>query len=136
MLLKVFKEHNKKYRELLNKNVVLGTVLKYERAARYLEEFMKVKYHFSDIRLKSINLEFVKEEELNKLIEKDFTITRMEVARDIFVFCSLTGLAFTDVQHSTPEHIFRTWMVAFGFAKHGKRRIICATYLYLIFHLN
>lgn len=107
MLLEVFKEHNKKYRELLNKDVVLGTVLRYERTARYLEEFMKVKYHFSDIPLKSINLEFVKEEELNKLIEKDFTITRMEEARDIFVFCGLTGLAFTDVQHLTPEHIFR-----------------------------
>lgn len=165
MLLEVFKEHNKKYRELLNKDVVLGTVLRYERTARYLEEFMKAKYHFSDIPLKSINLEFVKEfehfiktekgcaqnatvkylknfkkiirhalsnkwidgdpfaeihfrqtasnreflteEELNKLIEKDFTIPRMEVVRDIFVFCSLTGLAFTDVQHLTPEHIFR-----------------------------
>ena len=47
------------------------------------------------------------EEELNKLIEKEFTIPRMEVVRDIFVFCSLTGLAFTDVQHLKPEHIFR-----------------------------
>ena len=47
------------------------------------------------------------QEELNKLIEKEFTIPRMEVVRDIFVFCSLTGLAFTDVQHLKPEHIFR-----------------------------
>lgn len=165
MLLEVFREHNKKYRELLDKDVVLGTVLRYERTVRYLEEFMKEKYRFSDIPLKDINHEFVKEfehfiktekdcaqnatvkylknlkkiirnalvnkwmdddpfveirfhqtasnreflteEELNKLIEKDFTIPRMEVVRDIFVFCSLTGLAFTDVQHLTPEHIFR-----------------------------
>lgn len=165
MLLEVFREHNKKYRELLDKDVVLGTVLRYERTVRYLEEFMKEKYHISDIPLKNINQEFVKEfehfiktekdcaqnatvkylknlkkiirnalvnkwmdddpfveirfhqtasnreflteEELNKLIEKEFTIPRMEVVRDIFVFCSLTGLAFTDVQHLTPEHIFR-----------------------------
>ena len=165
MLLEVFREHNKKYRELLDKDVVLGTVLRYERTVRYLEEFMKEKYRFSDIPLKNINQEFVKEfehfiktekdcaqnatvkylknlkkiirnalvnkwmdddpfveirfhqtasnreflteEELNKLIEKEFTILRMEVVRDIFVFCSLTGLAFTDVQHLTPEHIFR-----------------------------
>lgn len=165
MLLEVFREHNKKYRELLDKDVVLGTVLRYERTVRYLEEFMKEKYRFSDIPLKDINHEFVKEfehfiktkkdcaqnatvkylknlkkiirnalvnkwmdddpfveirfhqtasnreflteEELNKLIEKEFTIPRMEVVRDIFVFCSLTGLAFTDVQHLTPEHIFR-----------------------------
>ncbi|WP_278625705.1 site-specific integrase [Parabacteroides gordonii] len=165
MLLEVFREHNKKYRELLDKDVVLGTVLRYERTVRYLEEFMKEKYRFSDIPLKNINQEFVKEfehfiktekdcaqnatvkylknlkkiirnalvnkwmdddpfveirfhqtasnreflteEELNKLIEKDLTIPRMEVVRDIFVFCSLTGLAFTDVQHLKPEHIFR-----------------------------
>lgn len=165
MLLEVFREHNKKYRELLDKDVVLGTVLRYERTVRYLEEFMKEKYRFSDIPLKDINHEFVKEfehfiktekdcaqnatvkylknlkkiirnalvnkwmdddpfveirfhqtagnreflteEELNKLIEKEFTIPRMEVVRDIFVFCSLTGLAFTDVQHLKPEHIFR-----------------------------
>ena len=165
MLLEVFREHNKKYRELLDKDVVLGTVLRYERTVRYLEEFMKEKYRFSDISLKNINQEFVKEfehfiktekdcaqnatvkylknlkkiirnalvnkwmdddpfveirfhqtasnreflteEELNKLIEKEFTIPRMEVVRDIFVFCSLTGLAFTDVQHLKPEHIFR-----------------------------
>ena len=165
MLLEVFREHNKKYRELLDKDVVLGTVLRYERTVRYLEEFMKEKYRFSDIPLKNINQEFVKEfehfiktekdcaqnatvkylknlkkiirnalvnkwmdddpfveirfhqtasnreflteEELNKLIEKEFTIPRMEVVRDIFVFCSLTGLAFTDVQHLKPEHIFR-----------------------------
>lgn len=165
MLLEVFREHNKKYRELLDKDVVLGTVLRYERTARYLEEFMKEKYRFSDIPLKNINQEFVKEfehfiktekdcaqnatvkylknlkkiirnalvnkwmdddpfveirfhqtasnreflteEELNKLIKKEFTILRMEVVRDIFVFCSLTGLAFTDVQHLKPEHIFR-----------------------------
>lgn len=164
MLLEVFREHNKKYRELLDKDVVLGTVLRYERTVRYLEEFMKEKYRFSDIPLKNINQEFVKEfehfiktekdcaqnatvkylknlkkiirnalvnkwmdddpfveirfhqtasnreflteEELNKLIDKDFTIPRMEIVRDIFVFCSLTGLAFTDVQHLTPEHIF------------------------------
>lgn len=165
MLLEVFREHNKKYRELLDKDVVLGTVLRYERTVRYLEEFMKEKYRFSDIPLKNINQEFVKEfehfiktekdcaqnatvkylknlkkiirnalvnkwmdddpfveirfhqtasnreflteEELNKLIEKEFTILRMEVVRDIFVFCSLTGLAFTDMQHLKPEHIFR-----------------------------
>lgn len=165
MLLEVFREHNKKYRELLDKDVVLGTVLRYERTVRYLEEFMKEKYHFSDIPLKNINQEFVKEfehfiktekdcaqnatvkylknlkkiirnalvnkwmdddpfveirfhqtasnreflteEELNKLIEKEFTIPRMEIVRDIFVFCSLTGLAFTDVQHLKSEHIFR-----------------------------
>lgn len=165
MLLEVFREHNKKYRELLDKDVVLGTVLRYERTVRYLEEFMKEKYRFSDIPLKNINQEFVKEfehfiktekdcaqnatvkylknlkkiirnalvnkwmdddpfveirfhqtasnreflteEELNKLIEKEFTIPRMEVVRDIFVFCIYTGLAFSDVKDLSPEHLVK-----------------------------
>ncbi len=71
MLLEVFKKHNKKYRELLDKDVVLGTVLRYERTVRYLEEFMKAKHHLSDIPLKNINLEFVKEFEHFIKTEKD-----------------------------------------------------------------
>lgn len=36
MLLEVFREHNRKYRELMGKDYVAGTVLRYERTARYL----------------------------------------------------------------------------------------------------
>lgn len=39
---------------------------------------------------------------------KEFTIPRLEVVRDIFVFCCMTGLAFSDVQHLTPQHIIRS----------------------------
>lgn len=35
MLLEVFKEHNTKYRELIGKDVVKATVLRYERTVRY-----------------------------------------------------------------------------------------------------
>lgn len=45
------------------------------------------------------------EEELNAIINKKFDIQRLETVRDIFVFCALSGLAFTDAQHLTPEHI-------------------------------
>ena len=89
------------------------------------DPFVEIRFHQT-----ASNREFLTEEELNKLIEKEFTIPRMEIVRDIFVFCSLTGLAFTDVQHLKPEH---TWTVVIGFAKQGKRQIICAIYLYSIF---
>ena len=36
MLLEVFREHNRKYRELMGKDYVAGTVLRYERTAKYL----------------------------------------------------------------------------------------------------
>lgn len=163
MLLEVFRDHNKKYRELMGKDYVEGTVLRYERTVRYLEEMLMIKYNLKDIPLKDINNAFIlefehfvkvtkgcaqnatvkylknlkkvvrlalankwieddpfydihfhqtqsnraflTEEELNLIIKKDFDIPRLEVVRDIFVFCSLTGLAFTDVQHLTPDHI-------------------------------
>lgn len=41
MLLEVFREHNRKYRELMGKDYVAGTVLRYERTARYLEELLQ-----------------------------------------------------------------------------------------------
>ena len=175
MLLEVFREHNKKYRELMGKDYVEGTVLRYERTVRYLEEMLLIKYNLKDIPLKDVNNAFIlefehfvkatkgcaqnatvkylknlkkvvrlalankwieddpfydihfhqtqsnraflTEEELNLIIKKDFGIPRLEVVRDIFVFCSLTGLAFTDVQHLTPGHISQDNMGAYWIRK-------------------
>lgn len=163
MLLEVFKEHNIKYRELIGKDVVKATVLRYERTVRYLEEFLKKEYQLNDIPLYNINHEFISnfeffiktekncaqnatvkylknlkkiiilaltnkwmtdnpfsgirfkqtqsnreflsEEELHIIMEKKFKIPRLEIVRDIFVFCCLSGLAFTDIKHLRPEHI-------------------------------
>ena len=165
MLLEVFREHNRKYRELMGKNYVAGTVLRYERTARYLEELLQKEYGMNDIPLKEINHEFITkfehyvktekscaqnaavkylknlkkiikaalvnkwitddpfleihfkqtrtnrafltEEELGILLKKEFTIPRLQTVRDIFVFCALTGLAFTDVQHLRHDHIIK-----------------------------
>ena len=60
MLLSVFEEQNKKYRELLGKDYVLGTVLRYEKTVKYLSEFIKLKYQIADIPLKNIDNAFVK----------------------------------------------------------------------------
>lgn len=165
MLLEVFREHNRKYRELMGKDYVAGTVLRYERTARYLEELLQKEYGMNDIPLKEINHEFITkfehyvktekscaqnaavkylknlkkiikaalvnkwitddpfleihfkqtrtnrafltEEELGILLKKEFTIPRLQTVRDIFVFCALTGLAFTDVQHLKHDHIIK-----------------------------
>lgn len=63
---------------------------------------------FFDIQFKytPTNREFLVEEEIRLLLEKEFSIPRLEVVRDIFVFCCFSGLAFTDVQHLRAEHIF------------------------------
>lgn len=163
MLLEVFDEHNRKCRKLLGKDYVLGSILRFERTARYLKEFLKKEYNLSDIPFKEINQAFITnfehfirsekncaqnatvkylkiikriikqalvnkwmdtdpyigvhlwqtktnrdfllEEEIILLLNKHFPIERLEIVKDIFVFSSFTGLAFTDVQHLTPNHI-------------------------------
>ena len=164
MLREVFREENEKYRQLLEiGDVVLGTVLRYERTERYLGEFMQKNYNTEDLPIRTIdnkfvrdfhlflkvekkaeqntankycknlkkiirlaldngwievnpfqgirftakaaNREFLNEKELSILMNKEFDIERLNVVRDIFVFCSLTGLAFSDVTALKPEHI-------------------------------
>jgi site-specific recombinase XerD len=53
------------------------------------------------------NTEFLTQEELERLINKDFSIQRLAQVRDIFVFCTFTGLAFTDVQQLAPQHLIK-----------------------------
>ena len=43
----------------MNKEYAEGTVLRYERTARYLKEFISEQYKLADIPLKSINYEFI-----------------------------------------------------------------------------
>lgn len=164
MLREVFRHENAKYRQLLEiGDVVLGTVLRYERTERYIGEFMKKNYNVEDMPFRAIDNEFVRnfhiflkvdkkaeqntankycknlkkivrlaldnnwmevnpfqgikfsakattreflsEKELTTLMKKDFEVERLNVVRDIFVFCSLTGLAFSDVAALRPEHI-------------------------------
>ncbi|GHV51683.1 tyrosine recombinase [Bacteroidia bacterium] len=62
--------------------------------------FAGIKFHEVEV-----NKEFLTQIELNKLIEKDFKIQRLELVRDIFVFCAFTGLAFIDVYNLRPEHL-------------------------------
>ena len=62
---------------------------------------------FAEIHFKQTptNRDFLLEEELQLILRKQFNIPRLETVKDIFIFCLFTGLAFTDVQHLTPEHI-------------------------------
>ncbi len=64
---------------------------------------------FLSIQLRQVktNREFLVEEELTRLIEKDFDIPRLDVIRDIFVFCCFTGLSFSDVKDLQSYHIFK-----------------------------
>lgn len=60
--------------------------------------------HFKE---KEVNVGFLSGEELNVIRSKEFGIARLELVRDIFVFCCLTGLAFVDVSQLTADHLVK-----------------------------
>lgn len=62
---------------------------------------------FQGIRFqaKATTRQFLTEKELSTIMNKTFTLERLNVVRDIFVFCALTGLSFSDVEGLKPEHV-------------------------------
>ncbi|WP_203296423.1 site-specific integrase [Luteirhabdus pelagi] len=49
-------------------------------------------------KLKTVEREFLTEAEIQKIIDLNFRVQRLEYVRDIFIFCCFTGLAYADVK--------------------------------------
>jgi len=49
---------------------------------------------------------FLTKEELDTIIEKEFSVERLTLVRDLFIFSCFTGLAFVDAKELRPEHLF------------------------------
>ncbi len=63
-------------------------------------------YNFK-LKVQTIEREFLTKEEIIKIMEKDFTIPRIENVRDIFIFSCFTGLAYSDVEKLTLGDIIK-----------------------------
>ena len=59
------------------------------------------------IHMEQVERAFLEKHEFLHVLEKQIDIPRIRQVRDIFCFCCLTGLAFTDVQQLKPEHIVK-----------------------------
>lgn len=64
---------------------------------------------FANIKLQpdKTKVEFLILEEIERIINKEFTIKRLEQVRDVFVFCCYTGLAFIDAWQLTAEYLVK-----------------------------
>ena len=62
--------------------------------------FAGIKFHEVEV-----NKQFLSQAEINRIWQKEFRIERLELVRDVFIFCVYTGLAFIDVYNLRPEHI-------------------------------
>lgn len=62
---------------------------------------------FTEIRFKQTktNRDFLNEAELRMILCKDIEVERIQTVRDIFIFCCLTGLSFTDVKNLREDHL-------------------------------
>ena len=56
-------------------------------------------------KVKEVIREFLSEEEIERIIDKQFVSERLGLVRDIFVFSCFTGLAYIDVKQLTKNHI-------------------------------
>ena len=57
------------------------------------------------LKMQTVEREFLTQDELKRLEEKQIGISRLEQVRDIFLFCCLTGLAYVDVASLNMENI-------------------------------
>lgn len=55
--------------------------------------------------VKEAKREYLTQAELDRIMNKEFTIERLIEVRDIFVFCCHTGYAYKDAANLTPGHI-------------------------------
>lgn len=63
LLIPIFKEHNRKIKELIGIEYAPGTLERYETSLKHTEEFLKWKYNISDIGIDKIDHAFITEYE-------------------------------------------------------------------------
>ncbi|CDN32572.1 Tyrosine type site-specific recombinase [Mucinivorans hirudinis] len=83
----------------------LKNLKKIVRIALVNEWMKKDPFYGIQFKHEEVNVEFLTNEELQRIINKEITLTRLAQVRDVFVFCCYTGLAFIDVQQLTHSHI-------------------------------
>lgn len=83
----------------------------YQRFTRVIHKAMHKgyieKYPFENykIKLQKKKIQYLTQEEIDRIDQTNFQVERLNVIRDIFVFCIYTGLAFAEVESLTPEHV-------------------------------
>src|SRR5690606_22604469 len=63
-------------------------------------------YNFK-LKLQNIDREFLTREEIIQIMEKEFSKSRIEHVRDVFLFSCYTGLAYSDVEKLTADDLVR-----------------------------
>ncbi len=74
------------------------------------DPFVNTKFHLEDV-----DMDFLSTDELELLMSKHLSVPRLQLVKDIYLFCCFTGLAFIDVSNlvysDLKERDGKTWIV-------------------------
>ncbi len=62
-------------------------------------------FAFYRFKFETVDPVFLTMEEIKAIYSKNITVKRIEQVRDVFIFCCMTGLAFSDVENLDPSHL-------------------------------
>lgn len=162
-VLKIYDEQLAEMKKLKGKDYTAATIIKYANTHLRLKQYMKFKYHRSDMFLYELNYQFISgfeaflkqkfnnstttcykhyqrftrvihkamhkgyiekypfenykiklpkkriqyltQEEIDRIDQCDFNVERLNIIRDVFIFACYTGLAYAEVEALTPDNI-------------------------------
>jgi len=100
------------YNTAVKKMKTLKTITIYALKRGYLLQDPFRDHHF---HLTPVDRGFLTDEEILKIANKELTIPRLELVRDLFLFSCFTGLAYIDVANLRREHLVtmngKTWIM-------------------------
>src|SRR5690606_9152173 len=86
-------KHLERFRKMVRLGVKLG----------WME---KNPFELYKLKMQKVERDFLTSEELSKIENKEFSVQRIQYAKDLFVFSCYTGIAYIDVMQLTPDNIF------------------------------
>lgn len=73
------------------------------------------------IKLNKVDKAFLNQAELKRIEDKKLSVARLEMVRDIFVFCCYTGLSYIDVANLTDQHIVKGYDEEYWIKTHRQK---------------
>lgn len=98
----------KDHQKPLNNNGIMKHLIRLKKMVHLavrLEWIPKDPFVNYQLKILKVTREHLSPKELATMESKEFTIERIDMVRDLFVFCCYTGLAYVDVIQLTPHNI-------------------------------
>ncbi len=98
----------KDHQKPLNNNGIMKHLIRLKKMVHLavrLEWISKDPFINYQLKILRVTRDHLSPKELATMESKEFTIERIDMVRDLFVFCCYTGLAYVDVIQLTPDNI-------------------------------